>query len=100
MLWIKKRFKSPNNWAQTDLMDRAQELIMRFPYEFMMVEQEHDVLDSTIWIRLPMPELAGLFPGFVEDRVESLTTRPIKLVVEESQFERVFGTLPSRSRRV
>jgi hypothetical protein len=94
-IWIKKHFTAADNWAGTDLMDRAERLTMRFPYEFMMVEEKGRGLEATIWVRLPLPELAGMFPGFTEGQIGDLKKRPIRLVVEEGEFERVFGGFPA-----
>ena len=96
MLWIKKRFKRPDLWPETDLLDRAKRLLGRFPLEFMMVEDEHKLFDSTIWVRLPNAALMSLFPDFKEGDISKVKVRPIKLAAEESKFEEVFGTLPGR----
>jgi hypothetical protein len=96
MLWIRKRFTRPNVWSETDLMDRAEKLILRFPWEFMMVEDEHKLFDSTIWVRLPDATLKALFPDFTEGDISDVKVRPIKLAAEDSKFDEVFGALPRR----
>ena len=96
MIWIKKRFTRPDIWSETDLMDRAKKLLLRFPWEFMMVEDEHKLFDSTIWVRLPDATLKVLFPNFAEGDISDVKVQPIKLAAEESKFEETFGALPRR----
>lgn len=93
-LWIKKRFSSGDNWAATDLMDLGEELLMRFPDQFMIVQERHRGLDTTIWVRVPLPEMRDLFPGFTEGDIGELKTQPTKLAVEEGAYAQAFGSLP------
>ena len=93
MLWIKKRFAHPDMWANTYLRTCADKLLLRFPQEFMMVQEKHSVLDATIWVRLPDPSLKTMFPGFIDGKIGDLTARPVKLAVDDSEFERAFGAL-------
>ena len=72
-------------------MDRAEKLVLRFPWEFMMVEDEHKLFDSTIWVRLPDATLEALFLDFTEGDISDVKLRPIKLAVEESKFDEAFG---------
>lgn len=95
MIWLQRRF-SKENWAHTDLMERVERLQMMYPREFMMVEEEHAVLDSTIWVRLPTEQLTSLFPGFTPTSAPELAKRPILLAAENNEFEAVFGSLPKR----
>lgn len=96
MLWIKRRFALPDNWADTDLMDKAEKLVTRFPHEFMMVEEKHESLDSTIWVRLPAAALRGMFPGFTNGQVEDIQMRPVILAADNTEFNKAFGALPGR----
>jgi len=96
MLWIKRHFAHTNIWANTYLMACAEKLRARFPREFMMVEEKPPSLDVTIWVRLPDPSLKAMFPDFIDGKISDLTARPAKLAVEDTEFERVFGALPSR----
>ena len=93
MLWIKKRFAHPDMWANTYLRTCADRLFARFPEEFMMVREKHGVLDATIWVRLPDPSFKTMFPGFTDGKICDVTSRPAKLVVDDSEFERAFGSL-------
>jgi hypothetical protein len=83
-------------WANTYLMACADKLLPRFPREFMMVEERRHASDATIWVRLPDPSLRAMFPDFVDGKISDLTVRPTKLASEDTEFERVFGGLPSR----
>lgn len=94
MIWIKKRFAHPDMWSNTYLSVCANKLLLRFPREFMMVQEKHTSLDATIWVRLPDPSYKTMFPGFTDCKIGDLTARPIKLVAEDVEFERTFGALP------
>ena len=96
MIWIKRHFTHTNMWANTYLMACAEKLLVRFPREFMMVEERRHSLDVTIWVRLPEPSLRAMFPEFTDGKISDLTARPIKLAGEDAQFERAFGELPAR----
>ena len=96
MLWIKKRFGHPDMWANTYLRTCADKLFVRFPQEFMMVKEKHGIMASTIWVRLPDPSFKTMFPGFTDGKIGDVTSRPLKLVVDDSEFERAFGALSSR----
>jgi hypothetical protein len=96
MFWIKRHFTHTNMWANTYLMACAEKLLVRFPREFMMVEERRHSLDATIWVRLPDASLRAMFPEFIEANIGDLTVRPTKLAAEDVEFERVFGGLSSR----
>ena len=84
-------------WVNTYLKICADKLHDRFPNEFIMVQENHKSSEATIWVRLPDPSLKAMFPGFLDGKIDDVTTRPIKLAVEDAVFERVFGALPHNS---
>ena len=96
MLWIKKRFAHTDMWANTYLRTCADKLLVRFPEEFMMVQEKHGIMDATIWVRLPDPTFKTMFPGFSDAKIGEVPVRPSKLVVDDAEFERAFGGLPGR----
>lgn len=96
MLWIKKRFAHPDMWANTYLRTCADKLLVRFPEEFMMVQEKHGAMDATVWVRLPAPSFKTMFPGFTDGKIGDVAVRPVKLVVDDAEFERAFGALPGR----
>jgi hypothetical protein len=73
----------------------AEQLRARYPQDFMMVQEDHKPSEATIWVRLPDPSLKTMFPDFTEGQIATLTARPIKLVVEDAEFNRAFEALPS-----
>ena len=77
-------------------MTCGDKLLARYPQEFLMVQEKHSSLDATIWVRLPDSSLKTMFPGFTDGKIDDVTARPLKLVVDDAEFERAFGALSSR----
>lgn len=64
MNWYKKRY-GDQCWAETAIFNRFEALFMAAgaPLDMVMVEQEHDATDSTIWLALP-DRFVSAFPEF------------------------------------
>lgn len=98
MIWIRKRYIG-ETWAATPLFSTFEKHFMALggPPSMLMIEQDHDPLDSTIWIRLPSKSEAGPYLGFEEAPSDQLPKQAILLIGHNAEFEKLFAYGSARS---
>ena len=97
MVWIKRRYDK-ESWSSTQLMERVEQEFMTLggPKEMLMIEETHEPLVSTIWIRHPNEVLAAAYDGFENADPADLPKQAILLIGHNSEFEKQFEYGPSR----
>jgi hypothetical protein len=87
--WFKKRFEDV---VWTDVFNQVERdfLALGGPVDMLLIEQSYAPLDSTLFLRVPVADVATAYPGFVPVDGNDLPKKATLLIGYNEEFEKLF----------